>query len=628
MGKILACLMLVLLLGCEKQPGLPASPGRMIKEFKLESGQYGNATIYQSQDAFKILVRVLAGTDLKKVIPIITLSDGASCNLVSGEPIDVSSSGKVIFTVTAASGDVRDWEVEFRTYDSSISDYDTYSISVNDGSAVLQVQGDLSFNEKYLDNALIQVASAEAEVSENLKRWQEWDIIYHSSVGTTKYYQLRNLHSGLFLNGVAQGVQLKQHWELVQDVDVQLWQIEESLQPGKFKLVNKANGLFLTLGSDGAVFADAHLEQDNQLWAITKLPKDSYRDGQVTNFFNRTTGSVAFDQGTSIPLADGRVLWITQDAWYEGSLAPSGNLYGNHFISYSNSIIIQSSIDNWDPRAPMMTADGRMHNIGNIIPKRVGKDWSWPGPGVQIAESVYLHAGEGNGLGSPEDNQAIYKLTPVSDTHWAIERTTPPGLKAAEQLINYAAGMVKSTDGYVYAYGTRGDPDSFGFGSFLHVARFPVENPQDWTFWNGSSWEVNASATQQAQVNTALGTSSVGFLNGKYIHLTMDQGFYCGIPSINMYISTASSPTGPFSARQLVYHFTEFYKGYNARVYTPSIHTESTNGRNELLVTYSINYGACAENDADQHKEDDGNFDPYYYRVKGVRIPYQLFGIQ
>lgn len=619
---------LVLFLGCEKQYELPPSPGRMIKDFKIETGQYGNATFYQEDDVFKILVRVVRGTDLTKVVPVIALSNGASCSPGSGEAIDVSAGNKMTFTVTAASGQTRPWEVEFRVYDSSISDYGTYSIAVNDGSTVLQVIGDLAFNEKYRDNALINVSASEPAEGENLQRWQEWDIIYHSSVGDKKYYQLRNLHSGMFLNGVADGEQLQQNWELKDQVDLQLWKIEESVKTGKFELVNKANGLYLTSGDNESVVAQGKRGDDSQRWAITKLPKDSYRDGDVTNFFNRTTGSVAFDQGTSIPLADGRVLWITQDAFYEGSLAPNGNLFGNHFISYSNSIIIQPSIDDWSPDAPMMTADGRVHNIGNIIPKLSGKDWSWPGPGIQIGDAVYLHAGEGSGLGSPDDTQGIYKLTPVSDIHWNIERDTPPGLTEAGMLINYVAGMVKAADGFVYVFGTSDDPDSFGFGSFLHVARFPENNPHDWTFWNGTSWEATASAAEGTRVNTALGTSSVGFVNGKYVHLTMDQGFYCGIPAINMYISTSSSPTGPFTERKLVYYFTEFYKGYNARVYTPSVHTEAVNGENELLVTYSINYGACAENDADVFKEDDGNLDPYYYRVKGIRIPYEMIGIQ
>ena len=78
-------------------------------------------------------------------------------------------------------------------------------------------------------------------------------------------------------------------------------------------------------GSIVQVTQETKLNADKQRWEITKLPNDSYRDGDVTNFFNRTTGSVAFDQGNSIPLADGRVLWVTQDAWYQSSLAPNGN---------------------------------------------------------------------------------------------------------------------------------------------------------------------------------------------------------------------------------------------------------------------------------------------------------------
>lgn len=239
-----------------------------------------------------------------------------------------------------------------------------------------------------------------------------------------------------------------------------------------------------------------------QKWEITRLQKDSYRDGDATNFFNRTTGSVAFDQGNSIPLSDGKVLWITQDAWYEGSLATNGRFHGNHTISHS--------------------------------------------------------------------------------------------------------------------FGSRGDPNSFGYETFLHVARFSQNNPQGWTFWNGTSWSAIASTAEAAKINKGLGTNSVGYLNGKYIHLTMDQGFYCGIPSINMYISTSTSPTGPFTSKKLVFNFTEFYKGSNARIYTPSLHTESLNDKNELLITYSINYGAYVDGNNDGAiRESDGNLDPYYYRVKG-----------
>lgn len=632
--KLLYFLSLLLFFSCQKDPSMPASPGRMIKDFRLEAGQYGNASIYIQNDTNKVLVRVSPDTDLSALKPLIEISEHATIHPASGDIIDVSVNKTVIYTVTAASGQTKKWEVEFRVFETDITDYDTYSIASALNSKVLQVEGNLKLNEKYLNNAVINIGVSEVAEGENLKRWQEWDIIYNSTVNGVKYYQLRNLNSGMLMNAGTNGTsgqQVRQNIELKDAPDTQLWKIEESAQTGKYEISNKANGLFLTIsgtGSNVQVTQETKLNADKQRWEITRLPRDSYRDAGVTNFFNRTKGSVAFDQGNSIPLSDGRVLWVTQDAWYQGSLAPNGNLYGNHFISYSNSIIIQPTMMNWSPDAPMMTADGRSNGgVGNIIPKYPGKTWSWPGAGVQIGDKVYIHNREGEGLGSENDHQSMFELTPVSATHWKTERTTPAGLTASEKLISFSSGMVKAKDGFVYVYGTRTDPNSFGYESYLYLARFPETNPQNWTFWNGADWAATASVSPTAHVAKGLGTNFVSYVNGKYVNLTMDQGFYCDIPSINMYISTSTSPTGPFTSRKLVYSFIEFYKGSNARIYTPLIHAHAVNGRNELLLTYSINFGACVNSGDGAIKESDGNYDPYYYRVKGVRIPYEMIGL-
>jgi hypothetical protein len=632
--KSLYLLCLILFISCRKDQTQPPSPGRMIKNFSLEQGQYGNASIHTDNDTYKVIVRLTKDANLKALQPIIKISDDATIQPASGQPIDVSTNKKVNYTVTAASGQSRIWEVEFRIYESTISEYGTYSIASALNNKVMQVQGNHLYNEKYLDNAGINVADAEIAKGENLNRWQEWTIIYNSTVNGDKFYQLRNMNSGMFLSAAADqnaGQQVKQKKELKTAIDQQLWKIEESADAGKYEISNKLNGLYLAMSGTGAsvqVTQEAKLNVDKQKWQITNLPRDSYRDGDVTNFFNRTKGSVAFDQGNSIPLADGRVLWVTQDAWYQGSMVPNGNLNGNHTISYTNSIIIQPAIDNWSPDAPMMTADGRANGgVGNLIPRQPAKTWSWPSSGVEIGNTVYIQNTEGQGLGSDNDNQALFELTQVTPTHWNVVRTTPPGLTASEKIVRWANGMVKANDGYVYVYGSRGDPNSFGYGTYLHVARFLQSNPQSWTFWNGSSWAATATITSPTHIATGLGTNYVSYVNGKYIYLTMDQGFYCGIKLINMYISTSASPTGPFTTRKLVHTFTEFYKGYNAAIYTPLIHASSVNGRNELLVSYSLNFGACDQNNANNVKETDGSLDPYYYRVKGVRIPYEMIGL-
>src|SRR5690606_3157481 len=237
----------------------------------------------------------------------------------------------------------------------------------------------------------------------------------------------------------------------------------------------------------------------------------------------------------------------------------------------------------------------------------------------------YIHGGEGNGL--EDTDQAIYKLKKESGNEWnQVERLAIPGM-TGQLEIGYEDGMVKSADGYVYVYGERAKPETFGHNTLLYVARFAHDTPTDWTFWDGTAWSPTPSTTSAAVIDEGNGTNNFACLNGKSLHLTMDQGVYCGIPSVNVYIATSSSPTGPFTDPKLVYSFTEYYKGYNARVYTPIIHTASQNGKNELLLTYSINFGACAENNEGSVKESDGNLDPYFYRVKGVRVPYEMIGL-
>ncbi|MGV3763959.1 RICIN domain-containing protein [Parapedobacter sp.] len=618
----------LLVASCTKTFETPPHPGRMIKDFTLESGQYGTATIYSGGDVSKVLVRVDPATDLTTITPIITVSDGATINPASGTPIDVSATKSATYTVTSASGISRQWEVEFRVYESGITDYDTYSIATSTGT-VLQTAGDAAFNERYWANATLMVAGPDPAEGENLKRWQEWDIIYETSVNDVRFYKIRNLYSGMFLHAATSGSAVVQNLELKTNPDLQLWRIEESTDAGKYEISNKANGLYLTRsGSAATAVTIVNAEQrgtDQQRWAITKLPKDSYRDGDVTRFFARTTGSVAFDQGTSVPLSDGRVLWVTQDAWHEGNLTANGRLYGDRFISYTNSIIIQSTMDNWDPKSPMMTRQGASHNIGNICPIPDNANRNWVGPGVELGDYVYLHGGEGYGL--DDTDQAIYKLKKESGNEWnQVERLAIPNM-TGQLDIRYKDGMVKSDDGYVYVYGERAKPETFGFNTLLYVARFAHDDPTNWTFWDGTTWADEPSTTSAAVINEGNGTNNIALLNGRYLHLTMDQGFYCGIPSVSMYISTSSSPTGPFTEPVKVYSFSEYYKGYNARVYTPIIHPVSQNGKDELLLTYSINFGACAENNEGNVKEDDGNLDPYFYRVKGVRVPYEMIGL-
>jgi hypothetical protein len=252
------------------------------------------------------------------------------------------------------------------------------------------------------------------------------------------------------------------------------------------------------------------------------------------------------------------------DAWDGASFKTNGMFPCGGFFSYGNSMFLQSSTTNWDSNGANITrngsAQGKPKQIVDIQPNNT---FAWPGPGVEIGSHVYIQTGEGNGLNAT--NQSLWDLTQSTGTLWTATRTTPANMSGQTNIL-YSTGMVKGIDGYVYCFGSQST--GFGYASDIFVARFPQSNPQSWTFWNGSSWASTPVTGTTARIADALGSSSLSFANGKWVLMTMDQGFNCDATR-NIYISTATTVTGPYSARTKVYTIKEYINGNYARYYTP-----------------------------------------------------------
>ena len=509
---------------------------------------------------------------------------------------------------------------------SAVSDYQTYTISSVAGGKFIEVDGNITFNEKFQDSRLlVQYGPTQ---SDNL--WQKWQVIYRSTVSNIKYYHIMNLHSGKLLSVpvgfTTTGLQLEQY--LNYGSDAQLWRIQEIGKTGTCNIINKETGLAITNKSGSTTDGTPIVQEepgpaDSQKWKMNPVAADTYRDDAVVRFFNRNNtsqGSVAFDQGNTVPLTwstnNGKVLWITQDAWDGTNIQSSGLFNCGGFHNYSNSVILQPSTTIWDSNAPNMTipnsTSGKLRQVFNV--QSTG-GWSWAGPGVEIGAHVYVHVEEGTNGNDNPTSQSLYDLTQNTGTQWSSVRTSPAGM-SGQVTIRYSRGMVKASDNYVYVFGSQSI--RFGYGVNVYVARFPISNPQSWTFWNGSGWASTPSTAASAKIAEALGTVHVSYVNGKYVLMTMDNGFNCDDPR-NVYLATSTSPTGGFTPRKQVYKIQEFLKGQFARYYTPIIHPEFNNGRNELLLTYSLNFSACGVDPCTN-----GYKDPYYYRVKAIRVPYSL----
>jgi hypothetical protein len=607
---------IIIVVSCSKDYKRFPSPGRMIKQFALTEGQIGPAVFDNS--AHTITVTVYKGMNMAALTANMVVSDGSKVSPASGTSFNASSQ-KQIFTVTAESGETYQWTVDFKVYDFSSSNYGVFTIAGAKGK-MLQIAGNYTFNEKYKDNQKV-----EAGVSANVvPLWQKWHLIYNSTAGGVKYYQIRNLFSGKFLNAGTSAQARAQAEQYRESATAgELWIVKQSATIGIFNIVNKNTGLALsTAAADSKVtLENADDKSSNQQFTLTPLPEQPYRDDAAIGFFERNNpnqGSVAFDQGTSVPMSDGRVLWITQDAWDGTKLRDNGKFSCSDFFNYNNSVMIQPTATDWNPEhTTNMTipnsAHGKPRQIFNNQP---GMDWSWPGLGVQIGGDVWVQCGEGKGLSAV--NQSLYKLTPNSGNEWTAVRYTPNGM-SGQVDIGYSTGMVKGNDGYVYSFGSQGF--NFGYGNNIYVARFAQSDPLVWSFWDGTSWVSKPTTAPEARIAVGPGNNSISYLNGKYIMMSMDQGFNCE-DKRDIYISTSSSPTGPFTTPKYVYTVSEYLAGKYARYYTPSIHPESVNGHNELLLTFCLNFSGCGVSDCQ-----DGYLDPYYYRVKNIRVPYSMVGL-
>ncbi|RCH56321.1 hypothetical protein DJ568_00200 [Mucilaginibacter hurinus] len=459
---------------------------------------------------------------------------------------------------------------------------------------------------------------------------QKWRITF---VGDG-YYKIMNLGSGKVLQAYDNdGTQLVIQ-NSANNSDAQLWRI--SPVSGKlYKALSKSTGLAISANTNGPSLLEPYTGKPSQLWGYNVLQNDSYRDDAVVNFFHRTNkaqGSVAFDQGNSIALTwgpnAGKVLWIAEDSFDGVRLKDNGNLLCG-FFQYNNSVLIQPASRSWDPELTdnltiSNSTQGRPRQVFNAQP---GTDFTWPGVGVEVGNKVYVYGAELKSLKLV--HQALYEMVQsASNNAWQINRFLPVGMDQANVV--YSEGMVKPGDGYVYAYGNMG----VFIVKYIYVARFKESDPLTWTFWDGSKWvdkqPITKPTTKEAlhfvgkgEDVAAYANTAISYHNGKYIMMQMDFGYGCDNPEHNIYISTSTSPTGPFTQKKKVFTIEDRYRGHIAKFYTPAIHPEFDNGNKELLLTYCLNFSGCNTGDDCRN----GELDSRQYQIKGIRVPYSLIGL-
>jgi hypothetical protein len=292
------------------------------------------------------------------------------------------------------------------------------------------------------------------------------------------------------------------------------------------------------------------------------------------------------DATYSIPLPNGRVLWLFGDS-FMGTVNPNRSRPASGF--QRNAFVLQDGKN-------LVTLSGDATAF--VKPAEAGW-WYWPGHGSAHGDTlqVVLFGFKSTGSGAWDFAYASVDIATFllpDCTLLSIER------KVTDPTVNYGACILED-GGYTYLYGA----EKVGFSKFLHVARVQGHNLAGaWEYFNGTGWTTDPAASAQVFSNVSE-QFSVFKHNNHYYLLTQHH-----ILGGEIYVYDADNPVTGFNHKKLVYCTPQSHKG-NLFTYNAFAHTEYLDNSG-LLVSYNVNSSSFADlfSNADTYR-------PYFVRIKG-----------
>ncbi len=344
----------------------------------------------------------------------------------------------------------------------------------------------------------------------------------------------------------------------------------------------------------------------------TRAEPRAYKDLTFTEFFRRTNGWVSGDGAVSVPLSDGRVLWLFGDSHlddYDPTTKTTACLF-----QCRNAGLLQSNRTDLKRARTLQTTKPVFRSW---FKNSTNEDlWFWPMCGFQKKDVVYIYL-----CAMKKTGEGMWGFASAGADCWG--KVAFPSMEIVDYIplphfdgVQMGQGFVEE-DGWIYAFGSR----AHGIASDVIVARFKPDEPTgSWGFWDGTNW--NGTCTNAALIGRANVGVHVCRVRGSYVltsgafSMACDQGH-------EVFMATSDKPNGPFSKLKKVWTVDDTYKGHYPFYYIPQAHPEFINGRDEILVTYSINgyepaVATCV----------DGRAIPDHYRPKAIRVPLKMIGIK
>lgn len=333
----------------------------------------------------------------------------------------------------------------------------------------------------------------------------------------------------------------------------------------------------------------------------------TYKDSVFTSYFHRTSGWISGDVALSIPLNNYRSLWVFGDSHID------------HFDAATETVPCLFQARNAALEMGISNPEAQKTLIGKesySLYKHTKDDnyWFWPGPGLVNKDTVYVFQAmlRNTGKGGMWGFEAVDSLY-VAKMHLPTLQLTDYAYLGSRNNISFNNSIIEDGD-YHLVYGIRDN----GFGNDLMVARFPGKNPQtNWEYFVGAGWSENVADAKKI-FSEFTASFYVFKWKKKYVLITTEFSVGCD-QGKEIYTYTSDTPYGPFENKKTVWTVDDTVNGHYPFFYMAMAHPEYDNGKNELLITYSINgYGECFDMCIN------GRMDPNHYRPKAIRVPYKL----
>lgn len=338
-----------------------------------------------------------------------------------------------------------------------------------------------------------------------------------------------------------------------------------------------------------------------------------YKDSAVVEYFRRTSGWIAGDGAFSIPLSDGRTLWVMGDSHINDFNPETGTI--PCLFNVHNAGLLQAAGD-WSHEGTQ-TLVGTEKGRESFFTDTAGHErWYWPVAGIQLKDTVYIYftgverASGGLGFAVSGKDKLVKLKFPEMEL---VGYNSLPDFGG----INFGVGFIPDEEsGYVYAYGHRYSQERAQ--NDMYVSRFPASNPAArWEVWDGQAWSGNYRDARVI-LEDANSTPMVCRVRDRF--LLVNSEFSVGCDQGNrIFISVAENPTGPFSSPRPLHTIDDTLQGHYPFFYVPVAHPQFINEQDELLITYNVNgYGTCLEGCKENR------MDPDHYRPRGIRVPLKL----